>query len=683
MQPHSRLIDVALVLLAIAVMVPSASADQTPDDFWLDMVADAHRGAFVYSNRVVVTGIDEPTPVAIVRTDAQDAGYSIGCTATYTNQPGFILNGQSLCVRHRSGYKRSETDLSVGTWTFGARFVTYALPDHDPAPAGFPIAYNAPLGDFVVAGPVTVRDIGDGLAPPQVDVTGGLEFQIGCAGEWQRYFARIDDLQTICVQVWTAGTPDTLTYGVLQVGDATWPFAAFTGAALTGVPQPFSFAPRIGVRRGFESRGKAYLRGLNYNYAAVTVTGGYWGFEDAPFWITTFTDVPGFAYDGALWLSHTAPARFGATTTTAVNVGGVAGQFTSRTIERKVLTSGRLHDFNGDGHADMLWRNAITGDVRLWLLDDYYYPQHANRIQHQFELLRGRPDWTPTHVGDLDGDGTSDIVWRNESTGETALWLLSEGIYLRGAVVVADPAWRVTHVGDFDGDGTTDLVWHNAIDGRTLLWLSQGAAFHAWSVLLQHPDWKVQHTGDFDGDGKSDLLWRNRATGETAMWLLDGTAMRSGAIVQANGAWTVEVVGDLDGDGRDDLVWSGPNQEAAVYWMDGTSRRAGARLPAGTGVPVAVADFEADGVADLLIRSAQGFVRYQWNGLFFGIGGIPGPLDLSKTLLRVFDYDGDGCADLAYEDPAATPPGTYLWYEPDLASFPPQPVSSDPAWKLQ
>jgi hypothetical protein len=365
-----------------------------------------------------------------------------------------------------------------------------------------------------------------------------------------------------------------------------------------------------------------------------------------------------------------------------VNVGGVAAAFTSRTIERKVLTSGKLQDFNGDGYADMLWRNDALGNTKLWLLDDYY--PNAQGAQLDSGLLWGRPDWTPVHWGDFDGDGTTDLVWRNDATGETALWLMSEGLYMRGAVVVADPAWRVTHVGDFDTDGTTDLLWHNAVSGRTILWLVRGLDFHAWGLLLESPDWVVQHTGDFDADGKSDLVWRNRLTGETALWLMDGAAMRSGAIVQSNGTWRVELVGNLDGDGRDDLVWSGPGQEVALYLMDGTQRRAGTRLPPGTGMPVAIADFDADGKADLLIRTTQGIERYRMDGLT--VLGTALELDLAKTLLRATDFNGDGRADIAYADPAAAPAGIYLRYTPSLLPVTgpnPQPVQADPTWKLQ
>jgi len=48
-------------------------------------------------------------------------------------------------------------------------------------------------------------------------------------------------------------------------------------------------------------------------------------------------------------------------------------------------------------------------------------------------------------VGDLDGDGKSDIVWRNGATGETLAWLMSGAAVLSRSplTTVPDLNWRV------------------------------------------------------------------------------------------------------------------------------------------------------------------------------------------------------------------------------------------------
>jgi hypothetical protein len=98
---------IAAILLAALAMPMSASADKDPDPFWFSYpYENLHPGGYVYSNRVTITGIDEPIAIGIEATDSEDAGYSIGCTASFTGQWGTILNGQDVCVRHRVGHIR-------------------------------------------------------------------------------------------------------------------------------------------------------------------------------------------------------------------------------------------------------------------------------------------------------------------------------------------------------------------------------------------------------------------------------------------------------------------------------------------------------------------------------------------------------------------------------------------------
>ncbi len=39
-------------------------------------------------------------------------------------------------------------------------------------------------------------------------------------------------------------------------------------------------------------------------------------------------------------------------------------------------------------------------------------------------ILSDDPNWLVTNVGDFNGDGKADLVWRNASTGQTAIWLM-------------------------------------------------------------------------------------------------------------------------------------------------------------------------------------------------------------------------------------------------------------------
>ena len=119
-------------------------------------------------------------------------------------------------------------------------------------------------------------------------------------------------------------------------------------------------------------------------------------------------------------------------------------------------------------------------------------------------------------------------------------------------------------VGDFNHDGKADLVWRNDTTGQTALWLMNGTTATSSAVVLTSLDWSVTHTADFNGDGKADLVWRNRTTGQTAIWLMDGLLTIDSAVIFSDRNWVVTNTADLNGDGSADLLWRNPTPGASA-----------------------------------------------------------------------------------------------------------------------
>lgn len=99
-------------------------------------------------------------------------------------------------------------------------------------------------------------------------------------------------------------------------------------------------------------------------------------------------------------------------------------------------------------------------------------------------------------AGDFNGDGRADILWRNDD-GTVADWLAnaSGGFTPNLASLAAAPGdWHIVSVGDYDGDGHDDLAWRNE-DGTVATWLADAngsftiAAATSVSVPL---DWHLQ-----------------------------------------------------------------------------------------------------------------------------------------------------------------------------------------------
>jgi hypothetical protein len=84
--------------------------------------------------------------------------------------------------------------------------------------------------------------------------------------------------------------------------------------------------------------------------------------------------------------------------------------------------------------------------------------------------------------------------------------------------------------GDFNGDGMSDIAWRDTA-GDTSIWLMNGAAVLSAGSLGNIPTtWSIALVGDYNGDGLSDLLWRDNL-GNTAIWFMNGTTVGSTATV--------------------------------------------------------------------------------------------------------------------------------------------------------
>src|SRR5437016_8150730 len=101
--------------------------------------------------------------------------------------------------------------------------------------------------------------------------------------------------------------------------------------------------------------------------------------------------------------------------------------------------------------------------------------------------------WQIQGIGALDGQGKADILWRNSSTGENTIWLMNGlTIAAQGSVnFFPDQAWQVKGIGDFDGDGRADILWRNSVTGANYAYFMNGLAIASEGTLdaLADPSW--------------------------------------------------------------------------------------------------------------------------------------------------------------------------------------------------
>ncbi len=296
---------------------------------------------------------------------------------------------------------------------------------------------------------------------------------------------------------------------------------------------------------------------------------------------------------------------------------------------------------------------------------------------------------------DFNGDGRSDILWRNSTTGENVIWLMN-GAAISSSVTfatVADPNWSIAGVGDFNGNGKSDILWRNRATGENVIWLMNGAAIASAAMFatVSDPNWSIAGVGDFNGDGKSDILWRNRATGENAIWLMNGTAISSGASIAAvtDLNWSIAGVGDFNGDGKSDILWrNSTTGENAVYFMNGAAISSAAGMNAMTDLNWSIAgvgDFDADGKSDVLWHNNVTGENIVWlmNGAtLLSSGAVFATVaDLNWSIAGVADFDGDGKSDILWRN-SVTGENT-LWLMSGTSMSSGAPVNAVPgSWSM-
>ena len=360
------------------------------------------------------------------------------------------------------------------------------------------------------------------------------------------------------------------------------------------------------------------------------------------------------------------PLTAAALAATLVSGAGVSSQVQFQARNLNVGPAGnesqqlRVADFDGDGFYDISL--CGIGNVRTFLNDKSGgYTASAN------VSLLGIFDH---RVGDLDGDGDTDIVLTNAASPTRGIELLiNDG---RGNFTLA-PATQMpnvsgalyTRLADLDRDGDLDIITGKSGQSSVLFENRAGTFVDVSSRILRNTPASITHqVHDVDLDGRPDLVTH---TGTAIVILFQDSAGNFGAtsrsIPIAEPLMTIALA-DVDKDG-DTEIFAGAGfgkdqyfEANGLSWTEVSARRL---PPVARGLSLRDArfvDIDEDGDLDLIVPKTSANPTLQDRTRVYANDGAGNFSDITMSVLAppagvlgdvtIEDVDGDGDTDILY-----------------------------------
>jgi len=340
---------------------------------------------------------------------------------------------------------------------------------------------------------------------------------------------------------------------------------------------------------------------------------------------------------------------------------------------------------------------------------EYFPPAGVFEPAEQWHWNASTTDPTYVHVmmtpvvGDLDGDEIPEVVFNTYQAGTSyggrGVLRVVHGDSGEEAFSVSTPdicGDSGIALGDLDGDGSPEIVTTGPCSATGRVHAFDSSGMHVWSGMnpdatphFYNLDFGAPAIADLEGDGQAEVIvggtvyesdgtvrFANRDSGfnccsgtprsvVTTPYDVDGDGELE--IVGANVVWNADgsvvwdnpaspegfiAVADFFADGQPDIVVVHAGSLSIFDGSDGTPIWGPVVQPGGgRGGPPTVADFDGDGLPEIGVAGAASYSVYDPDG------GMPilwsqTTQDVSSNITgsSVFDFDGDGRAEVVYND---------------------------------
>jgi FG-GAP-like repeat len=251
-------------------------------------------------------------------------------------------------------------------------------------------------------------------------------------------------------------------------------------------------------------------------------------------------------------------------------------------------------DLNRDGINDVIYRNTTNGEQTAYIVflgeGGRVIGQDYVKFNNTALSIADNANWQIKGLSDMNGDGTLDIIWHNAEQDSTAIWslpgtgstdLLSAAFLTRPGGAAAKfnaPGTRLVGIGDFDGDGLAEFLYRNNAIDRTTLWKLNGSEVVQEQVLTptNQAGWEIKLVADFNSDGRADIAWQNPSLDLSATWISSPATSTIGPIANTpapgyflpkpGANWSFEATADFNNDGTNDIVLRNKVTDTLRLW---------------------------------------------------------------------------------------------------------------------